>query len=79
VASLSAGGLRPELARAVAALSRGERDVVLLAALGELSHEEIARALAIPDGTVRSRLHRARTKLRAGLEHQGLGYQEGFR
>ena len=73
VASLS-GGLRPELARALAALSQGERDVVLLAALGELSHEEIARALAVPDGTVRSRLHRARTKLRAALD-----CQEGFR
>jgi RNA polymerase sigma factor (sigma-70 family) len=74
VASLSGPGLRPELARALAALSQGERDVVLLSALGELSHEEIARALAIPDGTVRSRLHRARTKLRAALDHQ-----EGFR
>jgi RNA polymerase sigma-70 factor (ECF subfamily) len=36
VASLSAGGLRPELARALAALSQGERDVVLLAAFGGL-------------------------------------------
>ena len=54
------------------------------AALGSLSEatqvfdpepvKEIARALAIPDGTVRSRLHRARTKLRAGLDQQ-----KGFR
>jgi RNA polymerase sigma-70 factor (ECF subfamily) len=79
VASLSGAGLRPELARALGALSQGERDVVLLSALGELSHEEIARALAIPDGTVRSRLHRARTKLRAGLEDQGHDHQKGFR
>lgn len=69
VASVSAGGLRPELARALAALSQGERDVVLLAAFGELTYEEIARALLIADGTVRSRLSRARGKLRAALDH----------
>lgn len=63
----SAAGLRPEVARALAALSQQERDVVLLVALDELSHEEIARALAIPNGTVRSRLNRARKKLRAAL------------
>ena len=67
VAEVSAGGLQPGLALALTALSRQERDVVLLVALGELSHEEIARALSIPNGTVRSRLNRARTKLRAAL------------
>jgi RNA polymerase sigma-70 factor (ECF subfamily) len=65
--AVSAGGLQPQLARALTALSQQERDVVLLVAFGELSHEEIARALAIPNGTVRSRLNRARKKLRAAL------------
>lgn len=67
VTAVSAGGLQPQFASALAALSQQERDVVLLVALGELSHEEIARALAIPNGTVRSRLNRARKKLRAAL------------
>ena len=74
VTSVSAGGLQPEVARALAALSQQERDVVLLVALGELSQEEIARALAIPNGTVRSRLNRARKKLRAAL-----GQKENYR
>ena len=57
-------------ARLVAELERlddYDRDVVLLYAWGELSYEEIGRALAIPTGTVRSRLSRARRKLRAAL------------
>jgi RNA polymerase sigma-70 factor (ECF subfamily) len=57
-------------ARLVAALERlddYDRDVVLLYAWGELSYEEIGRTLAIPTGTVRSRLSRARRKLRAAL------------
>jgi RNA polymerase sigma-70 factor (ECF subfamily) len=68
VTSVTAAGL--QLARALAALSQQERDVVLLVALGELSHDEIARALAIPNGTVRSRLSRARKKLRTVVVHE---------
>jgi RNA polymerase sigma-70 factor (ECF subfamily) len=57
-------------ARLVAGLERlddYDRDVVLLYAWGELSYEEIGQALAIPTGTVRSRLNRARRKLRDAL------------
>jgi RNA polymerase sigma-70 factor (ECF subfamily) len=70
VTAVSSGGLQPELASALASLSQRERDVLLLVAFGELSHEEIARALAIPNGTVRSRLNRARKKLRPALSHE---------
>ncbi|NUW44024.1 RNA polymerase sigma factor [Nonomuraea rhodomycinica] len=66
-AQVSAQSLRPELAAALAALHRRDRDVVLLVALAGLSHEEIATALDIPYGTVGSRLSRARRKLRAAL------------
>lgn len=45
-----------------------DREVLLIYAWGELTYEEIAQALAIPTGTVRSRLHRARRKLRLALE-----------
>jgi len=70
--AVSASRLRPHLAHAITLLSQQERDVVLLAASGELSHEEIATALAIPNGTVRSRLSRARKTLRAALAREGI-------
>ncbi|GII31329.1 DNA-directed RNA polymerase sigma-70 factor [Planotetraspora mira] len=64
---VSAEGLRGELAGAIAALPRGQRDVLLLVALADLSHDEVAAALGISYGTVGSRLNRARTTLRKAL------------
>ncbi|WP_233617988.1 MULTISPECIES: RNA polymerase sigma factor [Actinomadura] len=55
------------LAGALAGLSRGDRDVLLLVAWGDLTYEEVARALEVPVGTVRSRLHRARRVVRRAL------------
>jgi RNA polymerase sigma factor (sigma-70 family) len=49
---------------ALAALRRPEREVVALCLLDGLEYAAAARALGIPVGTVRSRLSRARTKLR---------------
>ncbi|MFD0684030.1 RNA polymerase sigma factor [Actinomadura fibrosa] len=66
-ARVSAEGLRGEIAGAVAALPRGQRDVLLLVALADLSHDEVAAALGISYGTVGSRLNRARTTLRKAL------------
>ncbi|MCP2336222.1 RNA polymerase sigma factor [Actinomadura rupiterrae] len=59
------------LAGAVAKLNPGDRDVLLLVAWGDLSYEEVATALEVPIGTVRSRLFRARRKIRAALEGTG--------
>ena len=56
------------LHRAIAELSDERRMVVVLADLEGLSYEEIAEALTLPVGTVRSRLHRARMELRERLE-----------
>jgi RNA polymerase sigma factor (sigma-70 family) len=64
---LAAASYEPALARALAALSARERDVVLLIAHAELNYEEVADALRIPVGTVRSRLSRARRRLRRHL------------
>lgn len=44
-------------------LPRRERDVLLLRVVGELSYEEIAAALHLPLGTVRSRISRARARI----------------
>ena len=54
-------------------LDPDQLDVLLLYAWEELSYEEIAAALAIPIGTVRSRLARARAHLRARLEQGNPG------
>jgi len=55
--------------RAGAPRERGRgREALLLFAWAELSYDEIALALSIPVGTVRSRLHRARRVLRTHLE-----------
>jgi RNA polymerase sigma factor (sigma-70 family) len=64
VERVAAGAVRRELAGALADLSRGDRDVLLLIALGGLSHGDVAAALGIPYGTVGSRLNRVRRKLR---------------
>ncbi|CAM5568227.1 Putative sigma factor OS=Streptomyces glaucescens OX=1907 GN=SGLAU_19445 PE=3 SV=1 [Streptomyces glaucescens] len=62
-----ARAMRRELAAALAALPARHRDVLLLVAWGDLGYGEVAQALGIPVGTVRSRLHRARSKLREAL------------
>jgi RNA polymerase sigma-70 factor (ECF subfamily) len=56
-----------DLAGALAALAQGDREVLLMIAWADLSYAEVATALGIPVGTVRSRLNRARTKVRAAL------------
>lgn len=55
------------LAGALAKLNPGERDVLTLVGQEQLSYPEVAQALGIPIGTVRSRLHSARKRVRAAL------------
>jgi RNA polymerase sigma-70 factor (ECF subfamily) len=66
-ARVDAAATAREVAAAVAALDRGDRDVLLLVAWADLSYAEVAEALVIPVGTVRSRLHRARHEIRHRL------------
>jgi RNA polymerase sigma-70 factor (ECF subfamily) len=63
-ADLDARRLWPRVAEAVAALPEEARDALLLYVWEELSYEDIAVALGVPVGTVRSRLNRARAQLR---------------
>ncbi|GAA3680744.1 RNA polymerase sigma factor [Nonomuraea antimicrobica] len=67
VARVSASATRKRIADALARLGRGERDVLLLIAWGDLTYEETAQALGVPIGTVRSRLSRARRKVAKAL------------
>ncbi|CAN5245134.1 RNA polymerase sigma factor [soil metagenome] len=53
------------LAAALARMPARDRDTLLLHAWADLDYEGIAQALAVPVGTVRSRLNRARRTLRA--------------
>jgi RNA polymerase sigma factor (sigma-70 family) len=57
--------------RALARLSHDEREVLLLVAWEGLTPAEIAAAMGIRAVTVRSRLHRARRRLRAELDSPG--------
>jgi len=55
---------RAELAAVLAGLPAEQREVVLLRFVDDLALDEIAQALGIPPGTVKSRLHRALDTLR---------------
>jgi RNA polymerase sigma factor (sigma-70 family) len=66
-AAVDARRLCARVVEALADLHPGERAVVLLVAWEDLSYDDVATALGIPVGTVRSRLHRARHHLRTAL------------
>lgn len=68
VARLDAEAARADLARLLAELDPADRDVLLLYAWAELPYDEIATAIGIPVGTVRSKLHRLRRRLRQQLD-----------
>jgi RNA polymerase sigma-70 factor (ECF subfamily) len=60
----------PELRVAVARLPPHEREALLLFTWADLSYEEVALALGVRLGTVRSRIHRARERLRRELDSE---------
>jgi len=59
---------RSALARALVRLDARDREPLLLRALADLSHAEIAEALGVPEGTIRSRLNRARRQLKEAMD-----------
>jgi RNA polymerase sigma-70 factor, ECF subfamily len=61
---VDAADVWPRVVDAVTALPEPERDALMLHAWEGLSYEDVADALGVPIGTVRSRLHRARQRLR---------------
>jgi RNA polymerase sigma factor (sigma-70 family) len=66
----AAGAEAPQadVLEALRSLGRDEREALLLLAWADLSYEQIAVALAVPIGTVRSRLSRARGRMRHRLD-----------
>ena len=70
-AALNARLLFPRVADAIEALPNDERQALLLFAWEDLSYQSVAEALELPIGTVRSRLNRARARLRELLEPGG--------
>jgi RNA polymerase sigma-70 factor (ECF subfamily) len=70
-ARLDADAALRALAPRIAALSVKDRDTLLLYAWEDLTYEQIAAALGVPVGTVRSRLNRVRRKLAPPGSHGG--------
>jgi RNA polymerase sigma factor (sigma-70 family) len=64
---LAADAASRAVAAAIASLDPGQRDVLLLITWAELTYDQVAEALGVPEGTVRSRMNRARARLRAAL------------
>lgn len=66
-----------QIAAALAALDPSDYDVLTLHCWAELSHKEIATALSIKEGTVKSRLNRARRQMRLQLAPSILEANDG--
>ena len=64
--------------RALDKLSRSDQDVLALCVWEELTYEQAALALGIRVGTVRSRLSRARARLRELSSNPGHEWDERF-
>jgi len=58
--------------QALAELSAEQREVLELAAIEGMPYEEIASRFGVPEGTIKTRVARARARLRRGVERLGL-------
>ncbi len=68
------GELEGKIRVALASLDADHRELIVLRDLEGLSYEEIVGITGLPDGTVKSRLHRARAALREAIE-RGVGWK----
>jgi RNA polymerase sigma-70 factor (ECF subfamily) len=60
-----------EIERALGALPLAQRTVIVMFYINDLSVQEIAEVMDLPEGTVKSRLHYGRKALRTLMEKQG--------
>jgi len=77
--ALDAARIAPMVIEALAEMSSAHRETFLLHAVSQMTYEEIAAALDIPVGTVRSRIFHARRTLRErdGLFEAIKGWSDG--
>ena len=68
VATTSDPGQRMDLQTCLMRLPHEQRQVLLLVTVEDFSYQEVATQLGVPVGTVMSRLHRARSRLRELLD-----------
>lgn len=73
--ALEGAQMEKVLAEAINSLEEEHRLVIILRDVEDLSIEEICAITDMPDGTVKSRLHRARAALRKKLQRHGIGDQ----
>jgi RNA polymerase sigma-70 factor (ECF subfamily) len=66
--------LRALVDAAIRALSPALREVIVLREFEDLEYAQIAKIIAVPVGTVMSRLSRAREKMREALMHTHIGH-----
>ncbi len=64
---------RAAVSRALATLKPGERGLLYLKEGEDFGLAELSRIFGVPEGTVKSRLSRARARLKAALEEEGYG------
>jgi RNA polymerase sigma-70 factor (ECF subfamily) len=62
------------LRRGLAGIDESQREIIVMKEIEDLSYQEIAAALRIPEGTVASRLYHARRSLKQVLEEMGVRY-----
>lgn len=75
--SLMQHELQQSVERQLQQLSQMERAILVLYHQEERSYQQIAESLRLPIGTVRTHLHRARKKLRAGLDEEEAQSKQG--
>lgn len=68
--SAESGAAVSDLQRALGGLPPDQREIVLLVSMEGLRYHEVAAILGIPEGTVMSRLSRARSQLRVALSRE---------
>ena len=71
-AASASAGLSTEIQEAITSLPEEFRVPLVLCDVADQSYEDIATALGVPIGTVRSRLHRGRRMLRGELTARGV-------
>lgn len=73
IAAMHEQQLSPVMDKAMRQLTAEQRTVVILADVEEYSYQEIAETVGCSIGTVRSRLHRARSQLRRLVQRERAG------